>query len=231
MEKDLYNGRGEYQNLICIMPISENRVFKNSKINVNIDDLDLRSISTHKNSADSLNSLNSNRENEEIPLSLLLNSLDSKHRLTNISTEEPKKRVDNFGNEIKKGGKHKIAFADDLDIIKSLTPENERLSKRRKTMKIQKNFPPKKLNSPLADSKQIKRSKSFIIDRASIKKNLYNISKFNSKSKKKFNENLVQIIDVENLKKENKLNTFSFKKRKELAEEENVSCSCYCSIW
>ena len=91
MEKDLYNGRGEYQNLICIMPISENRVFKNSKINVNIDDLDLRSISTHKNSADSLNSLNSNRENEEIPLSLLLNSLDSKHRLTNISTDEPKK--------------------------------------------------------------------------------------------------------------------------------------------
>ena len=62
-------------------------------------------------------------------------------------------------------------------------------------------------------------------------KNIYNITKINTKPKKKYNEAFVQIIDVENLKKENKINTFSIKNRKVLAEEENVCCSCYCSIW
>ena len=61
--------------------------------------------------------------------------------------------------------------------------------------------------------------------------NIYNISKVKTKSKKKFNESLVHIIKVEKFKEENKLNTFSFKNRNPMAEEENVSCSCYCSIW
>ena len=41
----------------------------------------------------------------------------------------------------------------------------------------------------------------------------------------------IHVINVENLKKETKLNTYSIKNRRALAEEENVSCSCYCSIW
>ena len=62
-------------------------------------------------------------------------------------------------------------------------------------------------------------------------KNIYNISKKKTKSERKLKDSIVHIIEVENLKSENKLNTFSIKNRTNLAEEENVSCSCYCSIW
>ena len=239
MEHDLYNEKNQCQKLVPIIvpkiKIPEITTYKKnfiSKGNPNLDDLDLGSISTHKNSADSLNSLNSNIE-KQIPLSLRLNCLNLKQNLANIYAEEPKKRRDNFGKEIKKGGKQKIAFADNLDIIKSLIPEIERgrQDKKRKSMRIQTDSPQQNLNSQLPDIKSIKRSNTFINNRASIMKNLYNISKINTKSKKKYNDTFVQIIDVENLKKENKLNTFSIKNRKVLTEEENVCCSCYCSIW
>ena len=59
-------------------------------------------------------------------------------------------------------------------------------------------------------------------------KNVYNISKIKTKKFKKFN---VEVINIENMKKETKLNTFAVKNRMAAAEEENVSCSCYCSIW
>ena len=237
MEHDLYNEKSQYQKLVpIIVPkinISEITPYKQNFISKgisNLDDLDLGSLSTHKNSADSLNSLNSNKE-KEIPLSLRLNCLNLKQNLANIFAEEPKKRRDNFGKEIKKGGKQKIAFADDLDIIKSLIPETGRQNKKRKSVRIQNDSQQKNVNSQLADIKMIKRSNSFINNRTSIMKNIYNITKINTKTKKKYNEAFVQIIDVENLKKENKLNTFSIKNRKVLAEEENVCCSCYCSIW
>ena len=237
MEHDLYNEKSQYQKLVpIIVPkinISEITPYKQNFISKgisNLDDLDLGSLSTHKNSADSLNSLNSNKE-KEIPLSPHLNCLNLKQNLANIFAEEPKKRRDNFGKEIKKGGKQKIAFADDLDIIKSLIPETGRQNKKRKSVRIQNDSQQKNVNSQLADIKVIKRSNSFINNRTSIMKNIYNITKINTKTKKKYNEAFVQIIDVENLKKENKLNTFSIKNRKVLAEEENVCCSCYCSIW
>ena len=237
MEHDLYNEKSQYQKLVpIIVPkinISEITPYKQNFISKgisNLDDLDLGSLSTHKNSADSLNSLNSNKE-KEIPLSPHLNCLNLKQNLANIFAEEPKKRRDNFGKEIKKGGKQKIAFADDLDIIKSLIPETGRQNKKRKSVRIQNDSQQKNVNSQLADIKMIKRSNSFINNRTSIMKNIYNITKINTKTKKKYNEAFVQIIDVENLKKENKLNTFSIKNRKVLAEEENVCCSCYCSIW
>ena len=61
-------------------------------------------------------------------------------------------------------------------------------------------------------------------------KNIYNILKTKTKSKKKFKESFIHFIDVENLKGETKLNTYSIKNRI-IPEEEQVCCSCYCSIW
>ena len=233
MENDLCYESKQYQKLVGPIDISKNPLLKlyvNSKVSLNLDDLDLRSVSTHKNSADSLNSLNSNRE-KNIPFSPHINELSLKQNLTNIYIEEQKKRRDNFGKEIKKGGKHKITFADDLDIIKSLSPEKGKKNIIRKSMRFNSNFPSKNVKYSLPEIKQIKRSNSFINDRSSLKNIIYNILKIKTKSNKKFKENFVYIIDVENLKKENKLNTFSIKNRTALAEEENVSCSCYCSIW
>ena len=78
--------------------------------------------------------------------------------------------------------------------------------------------------------KEIKRSNSLTNDKSKMMKNIYNISKVKINSKKKFKKSFVHIIKVEKFKTENKLNNFSIK-RNALAEEENVSCSCYCSIW
>ena len=232
MENDLSNESNQYIMLAENFEISKKGLFKHTikaKINrdPNLDDSD--SISTHKNSADSLNSLNSNPE-KEIPFSDRSNNQNSKINFTNIYLEETKKRKDNFGREIKKGGKHKIAFADELDIIKSFTQDTNGEKNFRKYMRNKNYSSEKNLKKIFSNEKAIKRSNSLSNDRNKMMKNLYNIFKVKTKSKKKFNKSLVHIIKVEKFKEENKLNTFSFKNRNFMAEEENVSCSCYCLI-
>lgn len=234
MDNDLYNESNQYQKLGNIKNIPKNLIFNqyinNLKGNKKIEDYDIASISTHKNSADSLNSLNIKLE-KEIPFSSSLETQNVKVKLTNIYAEEPKKRKDNFGREIKKGGKHKISFVDDLDIIKSITPENGNKYISKKNGKIINISSSKNLNSSLVIIKEKKRSNSCENDRSIMMKNIYNILKSKAKSKKNFTKSFVHIIDIENLKGETKLNTYSFKNRIALAEEENVSCSCYCLIW
>ena len=108
----------------------------NAKINSN--DFDIKTISTHKNSADSLSSINSN---QDAPLSTRLQTIFPKQNFTNIYLEESKIRRDIFGREIKRGGKHKISFADDLDIIKSLIPDkiSEKSIRKNRRINILKN--------------------------------------------------------------------------------------------
>lgn len=236
MQDNLSNERKEITNLdqkLFSELDSSKKFLLNDYINlnrkINLNDFDNRTISTHKNSADSLSSLNSK---SDAPLYAPLHILGTKQNFTNIYLEEPRVRKDNFGREIKKGGKHKIAFADDLDIIKSLTPENPNVCDIRKRRRINSSSS-KNLNfkNSLNILKEIKRSNSFNCDRSSIIQSIYNISKQKRKSKKKLKDSIVHIIEVENLKSETKINTFSIKNRANLAEEENVSCSCYCSIW
>ena len=232
MENNLYNESNQYQKLGNKKDMPKNLIFKhylkNVKENIKLEDFDIGSISTHKNSADSLNSLNTIPE-KEIPFSSHLHTQNVKGKLTNIYAEEPKKRKDNFGREIKKGGKHKIAFIDDLDIIKSIIPENVHEYISKKSGKLVNLPSTKNINSSLPIIKEIKRSNSCKNDRNIMMKNIYNILKI--KSKNKFKESFVHFIYVENLKGETKLNTYSIKNRMILSEEENVCCSCYCSIW
>ena len=234
MENDLYNEINQYQKLGNKKDIPKNLIFKhyinNAKENIKLEDFDIASISTHKNSADSLNSLNAIPE-KEIPFSSRLPIKNVKDKLNNIYAEEPKKRKDNFGREIKKGGKHKIAFVDDLDIIKSITPENVHQYISKKSGKLVNLSSTKNIIASLPIIKEIKRSNSCKNDRAIMMKNIYNILKTKTKSKKKFKESFIHFIDVENLKGETKLNTYSIQNRMILSEEENVCCSCYCSIW
>jgi len=240
MEKDLYKER---KNVELLSKNILNKVIPNKKIckeclDLNIkhiinDSSDCITISTHKNSANSLSSLKSKLE-KEIPFSMRSNVFGTKKELNNIFLEETKKRTDNFGREIKKGGKHKIAFADDLDIIKSFMPEKPESNSKhisRKSMKIKITTPLKNLKINFTNNKIVKRSNSLNNDRSLIKKIIYNISKKKTKSKKKFKESIVDIINVENLKEETKLNIYSIKNRVANAEEENAYCSCYCSIY
>ena len=236
MENDIYNESNQYQQLGNIKILPKNLILEQHKNklkeNIRLEDFDIASISTHKNSADSLNSLNILAE-KEIPFSFYLKAKNVKANLTNIYVEEPQKRKDNFGQEIKKGGKHKIAFADDLDIIKSIIPEKGKEYISKKSNEFINLSSSKNLSGSLPIIKEIKRSNSCKYDRSIIMKHIYNILKTKTKSKQKFKKSFIHIINVENLKGETKLNTYSIKNRKRiiLPEEENVSCSCYCSIW
>ena len=199
----------------------------NLKANLNLCEFDKATLTTHKSSINSQNQI----FEKEAPLSERINMLE----IEKIDEEEirPNIRKDIFGREIKKGGKHKISFADDLDIIKSLLPEKKNIFEHKGSKQIGEilakiNSPSKKLKLALPEIETIKRSNSFTKGKISMMKNVYNISKIKTKKFKKFN---VDVINIENMKKETKLNTFSVKNRVALAEEENVSCSCYCTIW
>ena len=234
MENDLYNENNQYEKLGNIKEIPKKFILNQYMIKIKekkkLDDYEIASVSTHKNSADSLNSVYTIPEKEN-PFSNCLKTQNVKIKLSNIYSEAQKKRRDNFGQEIKKGGKHKIAFVDDLDIINSITPVNVNKYFSKKNGKQIKNASSKNVNGSLTVINEIKRSNSCKNDRSIMMKNIYNILKTKTKSKKKFKESFVQIIDVQNLKGETKLNTYSIKNRMVLAEEESVCCSCYCLIW
>ena len=200
--------------------------YDNINSNQNMNDNANVTLSTHKSSIDSLSSF----QEKEIPSTYRTNLSNAQKNALNIIVEEPKKRKDNFGREIKKGGKHKIAFADDLQIIKSLMPDNNE-NNSKKSSKIKKYSPSKKTESFLPPISNFKRTNTITIPKSSMKKNIYNISKIRNNRIKDSKKVIVDVINIENLKKETKLNTYSVKNRLALAEEENVSCSCYCSIW
>jgi hypothetical protein len=211
--------------------------YKDLKKKIVFSELESITTSTHKNSADSCNFI----KEKEAPFStrLTVSELNNQRDLIYLNTDRSKKRKDYFGREIKKGGKHKISFADDLDIIKSLSPDinnnNTNNKDINKSLEIRKS-----LHNNLSKRKYLllpiistqKRPNSYNNSRFCLIKNIYNMSKIKTKLNNKFKESNVHVINIENLKKETKLNTFLINKNKTpIPEEENVCCSCYCSIW
>lgn len=233
MQNDIYNKRKQIS-LINSKNVEPSKSPKNLLLNdysglkiQNINEFDNETVSTHKNSADSYN-LNTEKE---LPLSARAYTLNMQKDFSDIYFEGQKKRKDYFGREIKKGGKHKIVFADDLDIIKSLELETKSENHFKKINKLRRSLSTKNNDFSLPSIITAKRSNSHNNSRLYLMKNIYNISKIKTKSRKKFKKSIVEVIKIENLKKQTKLNTFSMKNRIAIPEEENVSCSCYCSIW
>ena len=234
MQNDIYNERKQIS-LIKAKNVEPLQFTNNLLLNdysglkkiQNINEFDNETVSTHKNSADSYN-LNTEKE---LPLSARINTLNLQKDLSDIYFEGQKKRKDYFGREIKKGGKHKIVFADDLDIIKSLELKIKSENNCQKINKLRRSLSTKNNDFSLPSIITTKRSNSPNNNRLYLMKNIYNISKIKTKSRKKFKKSIVEVIKIENLKKQTKLNTFSMKNRIAIPEEENVSCSCYCSIW
>ena len=155
--------------------------------------------------------------------------ISQKYSIKKNLEEEPTSRKDNFGNEIKKGGKHKIAFADELNIIQSIMPMNK--NKNRKNNRIYS--PSKNLgtrsNFPIMRTK--KRASTIINSRTSMMKSLINMTKNNTNKKRQLEGPLVDVINVECTKNENKLNTYSIKNRIIEGNEQETCCTCYCSIF
>ena len=149
---------------------------------------------------------------------------DSKLAFIDSGRQKKKKRVDNFGKEIKKGGKHKISFADELYFVDK--------DKNNKDSKMRRN---NSFSNYLSENKKIfeflkcnKRSNSFEINKNKGYKYINSIIN-NRKKCKKFNN--VHIIDFKSTKELNKLNTYLIKKKSQFEDEDKVSCSCYCNIF
>ena len=144
-----------------------------------------------------------------------------------VNSSKSSIRKDNFGNEIKKGGKQKIAFADEIQVVNALL-ENNKNNKLKNNRK--KNFSSSKclFEDILSINKIKKRELTPKNSKSSLIKIINNIYKYNI-NKKYFEDLLVNVIKVESTKKETKLNTF-FMNNRNNSEEEQVCCSCYCSI-
>ena len=145
-----------------------------------------------------------------------------------VNSSKSSIRKDNFGNEIKKGGKQKIAFADEIKVVDALF-ENNKNNKLKNNRK--KNFPSSKclFEDILSINKIKERSLTPKSSKSSLIKIINNIYKYNI-NKKYFEDLLVNVIKIESTKKETKLNTFFMNNRNNIEEEQQVCCSCYCSI-
>ena len=155
--------------------------------------------------------------------------ISQKYTLKNNLKEEPTSRRDNFGNEIKKGGKHKIAFTDELNIIQTFGQTDKK-----KDSKEERFYSPSKAlgkRSIFPIIRTRKRSSTLKNSRASMIKNILNIKKNNTDKKSELEGPLVDVIKIECIKNETKLNTYSIKKRTNEEQEQGTCCTCYCSIF
>ena len=163
-----------------------------------------------------------------------INELEIKKNLNRFFSQEeiirPNVRKDNYGKEIKKGGKHKIAFADDVKIMQSLMGISPSENKNKKNQILSPSKSEQERNNPIIE--KVKRSNSMKNNRESIIKNIYNMMIKQNLLQKKTGMPLVSVINIESQKKETKLNTYLVKNNNnKIAEDENVCCSCYCSIF
>ena len=128
--------------------------------------------------------------------------------------ENIKIRKDIYGEEIKKGGKHKISFADNAQIFKS----RMRFMKSRHSVQFD--------GSP--DNRKVKKMglRKSIIDLRNLKYHK-NINSENSENKIK---KLVEIIDIQSYKSFNKINV-EYPKENNFENQETVCCSSTCFIY
>ena len=177
------------------------------------------------------------RTDKDFPAIYNLTYIDCNSKELEQTTEKKKTRIDNFGREIKKGGKHKIVFADELHFVKTKEIGKSKINK--KGDKNESGFIRRNTYSEFREEnmknseilKYGKRSNSFDISAKYLIKhyyNIYNLNKGKGKSNKFHN---LDIVDFESTKKENKLNTYFLKRNLIIPDEGNVCCSCYCSIY
>ena len=221
MQNDNKENRPE-ENLIVLQEKSN----ANNKNRQSIDSNNSSTFYSPRNRAQTFHKMNRNIA-ALYKLSIIdFNSIDLER-----TSEKKKTRIDNFGSEIKKGGKQKIVFADELHLVKTIEEGKNKKHDKNENNKKRRNSYPKNKNKKAKDEtyKTIKRSNSFDLCKRYLKN--HNIDNFcyNQKKPEKFNN--LDIIDFESTKKENKLNTYFFKKNIVVPDEDNVCCSCYCSIF
>lgn len=193
------------------------------KLNININEIATCNESTSRTAS----SQNYSSSNFQFLNEKKINN--QKQKIQSLKGEIKRKRRDNFGNEIKKGGKQKIAFVDDIKMMHFTQYDNiKNNSKKRRKEKYSPSLNFQKKELPKIET--IGRSHTFISSYSFKMKNIYNIAKMKLNEKKSLEGHLVDVIKVESTKKENKINTYFVKNRNNNGEEQDVFCSCYCSI-
>ena len=230
MENDIYNERKQINkiandkldNVLKNLEIKKDFYIKNFP-NGTVNNIPSCIESTPRTVFSKMNTIDSLRYNK---------SMNFKNNLNNSNIYENKiksiTRKDNFGNDIKKGGKQKVAFADEIKISTSLMKiKNERIPKNRKSQKFVSSQNKEEDLFPILILKR--RSRTPINSRSSMITNFIHIFEYNKNCKKNIEDYLVNVIKFKSTKKENKINTYSIKKNINTDEEE-VCCSCYCLI-
>lgn len=133
-------------------------------------------------------------------------------------------RKDIFGVEIKKGGKQRVSFIDNVQLLKSRMKFEEEINSHRKSVEINKY----NSDNKIPKVKSLRRS---IID---FKNQRYQLNNNNIESPKKRNFNLVEVIEVQNYKEYNKNEFLSIGENYEIKESNNqeiICCSGICIIF
>ena len=137
-----------------------------------------------------------------------------------ISNENINVRKDIFGTEIKKGGKHKISFADNVQVLKA-------------RMKLEKENNQENNNLEVTNWNSDKRIRRVRGLRRSLLglKNTKLKSKFNIESPKKKTNNLVEVIEIQSYKQYNKNEFLNVLDEEDNTKKETVCCSSICIIF
>ena len=136
------------------------------------------------------------------------------------SNENIHVRKDIFGTEIKKGGKHKISFADNVQVLKA-------------RMKLEKENNQENNNLEVTNWNSDKRIRRVRGLRRSLigLKNTKLKSRFNIESPKKKANNLVEVIEIQSYKQYNKNEFLNSLDEENNTNKETICCSSICFIF
>jgi len=210
------------------LTILQKRLLKKVGSNLTINTNQSSTISSPRNE----NTLFYKKGNKDFAALYKLTFID--FNIIDLEQDSVKKKIrkDNFGHEIKKGGKHKIVFADELNFVKiDELDDIKDIEIKNNKIRRKESFNESIRNNDNEKIKSIRRFNSFDKSNKFVKKYFSKIYKVNNRKTKTYKFNNVDIIDFESTKKENKLNTYYLQKNLNFQDEGNVSCSCYCNIF
>lgn len=200
IEKEIHNNHITNKENIILNRNNKNKEFLSiiDSTGNNSDKPENRTI----NFIESNNNLNKNENNRY---------LDDENRDKDSSNNENINiRKDIFGNEIKKGGKHKISFADNVQVLKA-------------RMKLEK-------ETNWNSDKRLRRVRGLRRSLIGLK-NTKLKSRFNIESPKKKGNNLVEVIEIQSYKQYNKNEFLNSIDEENNTNKETVCCSSTCFIF
>ena len=191
---------------------------RNTKNKENLSDIESTGNASEKLENRTINFTEVNNNLNKIENSRYLNDENKdKNSIENINS-----RKDIYGAEIKKGGRHKISFADNVQVLRRKMKLEKENNKEKNSFEI----------STWNSDKKIKRIRGLKGSLIGFKnKNLK--SRFNIESPIKKVNKLVEVIEIQSYKQYNKIEYLNSQddENEENNKEETVCCSSTCFIF